>query len=348
MDLCKAGYDIATLRLDITLLFYSVLLTVPYEAGSSPVETLMYKTAGHPFFLCLVRSLQLDTSNALFPLNLRAVLACIPYAPQVMTPHVPLLMIVLGRAVCWRDRPFVDSESPARDAVTRTPAPDPSLGWEVASASAAPPATESINLQPPRIVRLWIVALYGAWPSNVLAFIRDPTPYLEGKSIPCPYNVPWSNVWPNNLLATRAEPLLMDFGLHPSLILFTSTAELADQKRWEKNDPSTFIARSHMVAHSELQAGGIFSLMVEGSSLPAIVEDAPNELPEAPAVREEQPTAPLSTDDELGQLRREIEIMRSEAEFGSRTRKQMLYREFRTARTESRYRPSAQKLAAVQ
>lgn len=269
-------------------------------------STLMYRLASHPIFTSILRSLLLDTDNLLFPICLRCFLAVLPYAPQTITPHVPLVMIVLGRAASWRERPF--SNHTTHEGISRTPKPNPSFDWQLALPS--PQTTFPASLEPPNITRLLFVAVYSAWPSNVLAFVRDPVAYITGKGIEPVYNVSWEEVWEPGILASRSAPLLRNFHLHPWLVYFTSGTELADEKRWEKIDPPEFITRSHMLAHSELLSGDKFDLL-EGipSDDVELVAPTPPELPT-----------------EVAQLQRDVQLLRLEAKFTDRIRKQYLYR----------------------
>jgi hypothetical protein len=190
--------------------------------------------------------------------------------------------------------------------------------------------------------------MYGAWPSNVLAFIRDPVSYLAGKSISSPYTASWETIYPDAFLAKRAGPLLKNFSLHPMLIYFTSAAELQDTKRWDKNDPSEWLARAQTIAHMETTAGGMYKLLEGFGEAPGqaeqSAEDAANLILGAgsgaatPSV-----VGALSTVDEneaqgagargmgedvddIERLRRENEDLRLEAMMTDRVRKQYLYR----------------------
>jgi hypothetical protein len=296
-----------TERLAAAQLFLESVLNQDYSPEMPASSTLMSRIASHSIFTIILRSLLLDTDNLLFPVLLRCFLAILPYAPQAITPHVPLIMIILGRAASWRDRPFADETH--KEGVTRTPKPNETFGWEIAVPSA--PTTIPESLQPANITQLLFVAVYSAWPSNVLAFVRDPVSYITGKKIEPVYNVPWEEVWEPGMLASRSGPLLRNFHLHPWLVYFTSSSELADEKRWEKVDPPEFITRSHMLAHSELLSGDKYDLL----------EGVPSEEVEVIA-----PTPPeLSTD--VAQLQRDVQLLRLEAKFANRVRKQYLYRE---------------------
>lgn len=308
-------------RFDAAQRFLDVLLTQDYTPGEP--ATFAY-VAGLPVFQSILYSLLVDTDNTLFPIVLRCFLAVLPYAPQAITPSVPLVMIILGRAACWRERPFSNDKD--KQGVTRTPKPHERLGWTMARTS--PDTTLPATLQPGNITRLLFVAIYSAWPSNVLAFVRDPVSYIIGKGIEPVYDVPWEEVWTPGLLASRSGPLLRNFHLHPWLVYFTSSTELADEKRWDKIDPPEFITRSHMLAHSELLAGERFDLL-EGE-------------PEVPMVIDET----LAT--EVGRLQRDVQLLRLEAKFTDRIRKQYLYRKLVQDRADTRHWTATQTHAAIQ
>ncbi|WWD01364.1 hypothetical protein V866_008307 [Kwoniella sp. B9012] len=277
----------------------------------------MATVAGSSFVDILIQSLMLDTGNQLFSINLRLLLAVLPYAPLVLTPKVPLLAIVLGRAISWRDRPFIDHTSPPRDGFTRTELPEPSLDWQVAQSAVEMDLELPEHMKPRRIAQLFIIAMYGAWPSNVIAFVRDPVSYIRGKSVTPIYAVDWEKVWTPGVLATRLEPLIRDFRLHPSLVVFTSTAELADEKRWERIDAAEFIARSQALSNSDQQGftgAGLFEQ--DEQSAPPQVDSA---------------SANLGN-----RLAKENELLRLEAKFTSRVRRQYLYHIGRLHKTSLR------------
>jgi hypothetical protein len=291
----------------------------------------MCRIVNHSILQSVLKSLMYDTGNHLFPKCIRLLLAIIPYAPLTLNPQVPFLMIITGRAVSWRDRKFVDDGDAQHDAVTRTPLPVAEADWQVAKSAGEEAIEATIITASTRCVTLWLVAMYGAWPSNVLAFIRDPIPYLRNKSITSIYAVDWEQVYPPGVLAQRTEPLLKDFALHPSLVKFTSAAELQDDKRWEKNDPSEWLARAQMIAHMEKTAGGMFGFMDSRQTVPAAEEIADMLLPSGMQSGTATPGGAgmwREEETDVERLRRENESLRAEAKLTDRVRKQFLYREF--------------------
>ena len=315
-------------RVDAMQSLVSLCLDKEYTPDTvASSSTIMARAAAHPIFKTLIHSLLFDTGNMLFPLGLRCFLAIIPYAPEVVTPHIPLVMIVLGRAASWRDRPFVDHDSISRDgdAVTRTPLPNPSLGWQVETRAMEVQTPLPETLKPQSITRLLFTAVYGGWPSNVIAFIRDPVAYIEKKEIEPMYNVPWEDIWAPGILASRSAPLLRDFHLHPALCSFTSGQELMDHKRWDKFDPAKFITRSHMLSLSD-DPGAKADLFAEQAT--ATIQEllqAPEPPAESSVAKTQELTGDTTTD--VSRLQREIQLLRLEAQFTNRIRKLYLYRE---------------------
>jgi hypothetical protein len=297
LNRCDEALTEPSLRIDMMTVLLAIIVQSPYTPGESGSTTFMHEIAASPVMPTVINSLLFDTGNHLFPLCLRFIIAIIPYAPQLVTHKIPHLMVALGRAVCWRDRPFVDAGSTAQAAVTVTPRPRPLADWRVATTAMESDIRSPPSLRPEDIVQLWVIVTYGSWPSNVLAFIRDPVSYIRGKELASVYAVEWEEVWTEGLLASRAGPLLRDFSLHPDLIYYNSTRELADEKRWDKLDPPEMVSRAHLIAHSD------------HSTEPVIEDIQPPEVVDSP------------------RLVRENQLLRIEAGYAARQRKQYLYRE---------------------
>jgi hypothetical protein len=284
----------------------------------------MYRLATHEIFGLLLNSLLFDTSNQLFALTLAIVVTILPFAVPFLTKRVPLLMVVLGRAVCWRDRPFVDAGRSSLSAVTRTPPPAPTLNWIVATTtpSTAGSPKEAEIVQPTlienRVVDLYLTTLYGAWPSNVIGFTRNPPDYLATMRVQSVFAVPWNEVWEPGVVASRLLPLITDFQLHPSIISFSSMGEMQDEKRWDKYDPSEFV--SMCLLKSNTTDEGMFEFF----KMPYTRLD-----PRAKEM-ERVPTEVTGHTDDIGRLREENELLRLESLYADRIRKQLVFREFET------------------
>ncbi|WVQ98752.1 hypothetical protein IAU59_005883 [Kwoniella sp. CBS 9459] len=316
LDACINHYSLAASRMPIALLLITVLLDSPYDTSDNASATLMGRVVASPFIDTLIQSLLLDTGNSLFSVNLRLLLSLVPYAPLTFTPKVPLMAIVLGRAISWRDRQFVDSDAVAREGVTRTFPPAQGLEWQVVSASSEPDIELPEHFKSDRIAQLFLIVMYGAWPSNVIAFVRDPLPYIRGKNVPPIYAADWESVWQPGLLATRIEPMIREFRLHPSLVVFTSTTELADEKRWDRTDAAEFIARSQALANAEQQETTAISFLDDDEGNSIEIGNQKNRT--------------------SGRLERENELLRLEAKFTNRVRKQYLHHISRLHKTSLR------------
>jgi hypothetical protein len=315
LDVCIPEYQRRSLRFGITEVIQSIILSQPYSPEAPTPNTFMYRMAAHECFSTILKMLLFDTSNQLFPLALSMLVTILPFSLPLLTKHVPTLMVILGRAVSWRDRPFVDAGLTSLSAVTRTPEPAPNQHWEVCagrdSEILAPNATEK------RVVELFLVCLYGAWPSNVIAFTRNPEGYLNSKGVEALYAVPWNEVWEANILSTRLVPLISDFQLHPSIITFTSDAELDDDsRRWDKWDPSEFVSMAHLMSHASEpdQMFDFFRVPVPDKPLPTV------------EMKREQSLLPEEGGDDIERLKEENELLRLEALYAERLRKQFVYR----------------------
>jgi hypothetical protein len=111
---------------------------------------------------------------------------------------------------------------------------------------------------------------------------------------------------------------MRDFALHPSIMYFNSDGELRDAKRWEKTDPPEHVSGAHIIAHSERLSHGRTDFFDDT----AIPEPQPEQLPELlSAVRPHEPTS-----DSVEGLRRENLLLKLEAGYADRLRKQYLFR----------------------
>jgi hypothetical protein len=278
----------------------------------------MYRFATNDILDLVLDSLLLDTSNQLFALSLSTLVTVLPFALPILTKRVPLLMVILGRAICWRDRPFVDAGRSSMSAVTRTPLPQPSHPWTVATCFSPKDADDVVQstLIEKRVVDLYLIGLYGAWPSNVIGFTRNPPGYMEAtQRVESVYDVPWDQVWEPGVIASRLMPLISDFQLHPSIITFTSTGELQDEKRWDKYDPSEFVSMCYLI--SDTNDEGMFEFFKMPS---ARLDPRPMEM-------ERVPTEVTGHTDDIGRLKEENELLRLESLYAERLRKQIVYRE---------------------
>ena len=220
--------------------------------ASSREGTFTTALVRHSIFEVVIQSLLYDTHNQAFSIALRLLTLTMPFGLDHLVKSVPVIMVILGRSVSWRDHPFPSTKQRNLESATKTARPIATTSWTVLVDDSENEAHLPLNMQPQAVVRLFLATVYNAWPSNILAFVREPVKYAEGKNLQPLYDAQWSEVYPTRSLASLAEPLLCNFHLHPSLVEHTSKAEIEDQRRWEKMSPSDFIAQAHTLAYAEL------------------------------------------------------------------------------------------------
>jgi hypothetical protein len=328
LDVCKDLYSDPSTRLGILYIVQNIMLRVPYTPDTPTASTPMAQLASHDFFPIMLKSLLLDTSNHLFGLGLSALVIMLPFSLLQLRRYIPLLMVVLGRAMCWRDRPFYDAGKQQTVGVTTTPAPAAAMDWNVATTE-----DEDISVPTPtekRVVQLLLVGLYGAWPSNIIAFIRDQPAYFAIKQVAPIYAVPWEDVWEPGQLQARCVPLISDFMLHHSVITHTSSQEMADEKRWERYDPSEFISMAHLMAGGSEDADAMFEFF----RVPKVDLD-----PFEHGAREAEPTVAGSSSDtdDVRRLKVENELLRLESLYNDRLRRQFVHHIGRLHRNSLRF-----------
>ncbi|BEI81141.1 hypothetical protein CcaverHIS002_0203010 [Cutaneotrichosporon cavernicola] len=328
LEVCKDLYPDPSVRLGVLNIVKNIVLGAPYTPDMPIASTPMAQLASHDFFPVLLKSLLLDTSNHLFGLGLATLVTILPFSVPLLRRYIPLLMVVLGRAMCWRDRPFYDAGKHKTVGVTTTPAPSASMDWTVATTGediiSVPTPTEK------RVVQLLLVGLYGAWPSNIIAFIRDQPAYFEVKQVATMYAVPWEEVWAPGQLQARCVPLISDFMLHHNVITHTSSQEMADEKRWERFDPSEFISMAYLMSGGSEDADAMFEFF----RLPKVQLD-----PLEHGAREAEPTVAGSSSDtsDIRRLQMENELLRLESLYNDRLRRQFVHHIGRLHRNSLRF-----------
>ncbi|RXK39505.1 hypothetical protein M231_03174 [Tremella mesenterica] len=253
LTLCAERFADPKSRLPIAILITDFILTPGDEAGESKDSIILNKLVESPLLILILRSLLLDTDCRSVLTCLALILSIIPLAPVQFSSHLPNLLVVLGRILCWNGWPPGELAYSGKPSITSAPTASPDLEWHIASspnllAGDDPAATKT---EGEGIARQWLVVLYGLWPSNVLAFLRNPVDYLEGLGVKSVYAVQWADVWPPRYLAKRGEVILSDFAVHPHLMYFTLAQEREDERRWETYDTPQIVALCHLVAHSE-------------------------------------------------------------------------------------------------
>ena len=98
---------------------------------------------------------------------------------------------------------------------------------------------------PPRPLHEFITYLYGLFPNNLVAFVRDPVGVFESHGWAPPWSVGEgeSAYGPLELddLMRRLDPILGQLTLHSFLLTHTAESELADPDRWKRAETSTIV-----------------------------------------------------------------------------------------------------------
>ena len=89
--------------------------------------------------------------------------------------------------------------------------------------------------------------LYGAYPCNVIAFIRHPAQYLAAHPCESPYELPWDEIIDEDELKSRSRVLLRGHTIHPWIISQNSEEELANTSLDWPSDVPTMVATSMLL-----------------------------------------------------------------------------------------------------
>ena len=178
--------------------------------------------ASHRLTTTILYSLLFDNSSTVAIVALTLLTKLLPIfavkATEQLKRHVPLLVLVLARVVCWRERPVPKPTKPVSDADSAsesgrgtdeeeeglpeemyTPPIHEDITWErleqtfLAGASSAP--------SPHR----YFTVLYYLFPCNTIRFLRYPIRYVTDIQCENPYAVGWDEVLDEPQLKSRSE-----------------------------------------------------------------------------------------------------------------------------------------------
>ena len=177
--------------------------------------------ASHRLTSTILYSLLFDNSSTVAIVALTLLTKLLPIfavkATEQLKRYVPLLVLVLARVVCWRERPAPKSMNPSPDADSTsesgrgtdeeeglpeemyTPPIHEDITWErleqtfLAGASSAP--------SPHR----YFTVLYYLFPCNTIRFLRYPIRYVTDIQCDNPYAVGWDEVLDEPQIKSRSE-----------------------------------------------------------------------------------------------------------------------------------------------
>ena len=88
--------------------------------SSSREGALAAKMISHPILDVIIKSLLYDTNNQGFAIALRLLTLAIPFGLGRLVKRAPVIMVILGRAVSWRDHPFPSTRQRNLESATTT------------------------------------------------------------------------------------------------------------------------------------------------------------------------------------------------------------------------------------
>ncbi|WFC95546.1 hypothetical protein MBRA1_002194 [Malassezia brasiliensis] len=158
-----------------------------------------YRITNTPLLDRVIDVLQHTYSTRAMSLGMKCVVMVLPHVPRYLVTGgaggVPALFAVYARAVTWR-------RGTAEDTVTVC-------------------------------VSLFFTLLYGLFPNNLLAFLRAPAAYLDGRD---------TGALDANAVRTASLALLRGHATHPLLVEMDASTELSNTKRWAQQDASDLTA----------------------------------------------------------------------------------------------------------
>ncbi|CUA74213.1 Tuberous sclerosis 1 protein homolog [Schizosaccharomyces pombe 972h-] [Rhizoctonia solani] len=189
-----------------------------------------------PLFSSLLFSLQVDRSTTAFSIGITSLIMLLPAlavdAPAELNAHLPALLTILGRVVCWKLRPGGEvKQSKQKQWNVKDALEWKRLDTSFESAAVAPSET-----------RLYFTFMYGLYPCNTIAFLRSPVAFLTTHQHESMFTHDWDVVLDEDEIKSCSRPLLRGHVVHPNIILADSKSELADLSRWKDKDVATVAA----------------------------------------------------------------------------------------------------------
>ncbi|PCH38043.1 hypothetical protein WOLCODRAFT_114704 [Wolfiporia cocos MD-104 SS10] len=210
--------------------------------------------APHPLMPAVLYCLLLDGSSTAAIVGLTVLTKLLPIlavkACEDLKRHLPLLLVVLARIICWRER---EAEADAPSDLSDEPAPSsnsgsvPELpvredfGWKRLEATFQGGASS-----PPSPHRFFTF-LYYLFPCNVIRFLRYPVHYIGDTMIDNPYTVPWEEALDEDMIRSKSEPLMHGHVLHPLLIWRGAAEELSQPEFWAQYDIARIVGDCTML-----------------------------------------------------------------------------------------------------
>ncbi|RPB04259.1 hypothetical protein L873DRAFT_1786498 [Choiromyces venosus 120613-1] len=239
----------------------------------------------------LLQCLENDTSTTVISLALTVLIMFMPHLCNSLASYLPRLFVVYTRVLCWDKFGIVRLEETKfaghkeNYSMANTPLPLAKNEGYNSSWQKLDSSFETATSTTPDVSD-YFTFLYGLYPLNLMAFIREPYKFLERarhKDI-------------NHLdideetVRQRTETYRQRHTLHPNFLNLTAETELSDQSRWMKVEPADVTAECIGLANSSIPMGSAHDPRAKGA-VPAATTKP--ELPEALVPTEDIPNESL-------------------------------------------------------
>lgn len=173
-----------------------------------------------PLFGSLLSCMESDTSTSVISLALTVFVMFLPHICSRMAPHLSRIFTIYVRIICWDQQ----------GAIHRGGTGTASKGWEKLDSSfdTAP--------SPPPDVLEFFTFLYGLYPINFLAYIRDPYALYNASQFSPPFEID------EEVIRDRSLPFIRRHAVHPNFLSMDAETELSDKSRWLKFEPGDIVA----------------------------------------------------------------------------------------------------------
>ncbi|KAI0831375.1 hypothetical protein BC628DRAFT_1311767 [Trametes gibbosa] len=259
--------------------------------------------ASHPLMTSLLHSLIFDNSSTVCTIALTVLIKLLPIfavkACQQLKHLLPLLLVVLARILCWKERQSSsrivqvlpdpedsdgeeasvsdDDDDVAREG-SRSLQIREDIGWERLELTFDGPASKAPSAD------RYFTFLYYLFPCNTIRFLRDPVRYLTDNGVDSLYSVDWRDALDETKIRSKCEPLLRRHVLHPLLIWREAREELEQSDFWEQYDIPKIVGSATML---EARNAALGLRQQNSSSAAAAARSAsPEAIPQTPSVVE--------------------------------------------------------------
>ena len=234
----------------------------------------------------LMQCLEQDTSTTVISLALTVLIMFLPHVCNSLGPYLPRLFVIYTRVLCWDKFGVVrlvepkfagnkDNYSnngspvvlPQADKLTKN-------AWQKLDSSFETAASTTPDVSD------YFTFLYGLYPINFMAFIREPYKFLDQAGHKDADRLDIDE----ETIRQRTETYRQRHTLHPNFLSLTAETELSDSSRWMKGEPADVTAECIGLVNSNASAG---------AGNPRLRGDVGSEFPEALVPTEEIPNESL-------------------------------------------------------